>query len=240
VDNSGKIALPKMELPPTELLRAFIPDQEYIRSVEHTSVEFRLVYQGPLVSQKSGGGGSRIAEKHAIRKVFHKQLQKVWQQRRVLDFYLQERCSAEPSGNIVKFRIADKWINKYSKYGFRFLPLITEEAGLACSIDILFLRPDPPGKIRDSSGDIDNRIKVLLDGLRTPRYPDEAKGLSPDPDENPFFVLLEDDSLITEMKITTDRLLTADVVDENVLLIIDVNLLVVNPTTTREFFEFYV
>jgi hypothetical protein len=31
---------------------------------------------------------------------------------------------------------------------------------------------------------------------------------APDPEENPFFCLLEDDNLITRVSVTTDRLLT--------------------------------
>jgi hypothetical protein len=222
-------------LPRVQLLKFSSPDAD----AKGTSVEFRLVYQGPLPSQKSGGT-SRIPEKQAIRKAMHKQLAKVWQQRRVLAFYMAERDSAGESGQITKFRIADKWIDKYTKFGFRFLPLVTEEAGLACSLDILFLRPDIPGKIIDSTGDIDNRIKVLFDGLRMPRYPEEIRGYTPDADENPFFCLLEDDTLINEVKITTDRLLTAPVGDDDVLLVIYVKMLVVNPVTSREYLEFYV
>jgi hypothetical protein len=37
-------------------------------------MEFRLVYEGPLKAAGSGRGGSRTAEKHAIRKNIHKQL----------------------------------------------------------------------------------------------------------------------------------------------------------------------
>jgi len=60
-----------------------------------------------------------------------------------------------------------------------------------------------------SGGDIDNRIKVLFDGLRVPKYDSELKNLAPEEGENPLFCLLEDDdSLITSIKITTDRLLT--------------------------------
>ena len=36
----------------------------------------------------------------------------------------------------------------------------------------------------------------------------QVKGLAPGPDEDPFFCLLQNDQLITEVKVTTDRLLT--------------------------------
>lgn len=49
-------------------------------------------------------------------------------------------------------------------------------------------------------------------------------------DENPFFVLLEDDSLITKVSVTTDRLLTPQADGEHindVHLIIGVRVIVV-------------
>ena len=51
------------------------------------------------------------------------------------------------------------------------------------------------------------RIKVLFDALRVPTD-NEIRGFTPEQDEVPFMCLLEDDSLISEFKVTTDRLLT--------------------------------
>jgi hypothetical protein len=79
--------------------------------------------------------------------------------------------------------------------------------GVACALDILFLRRDEPGSLIKSGGDIDNRIKVLFDAMRIPQASEELKGTRPDQDEEPFFCLLEDDRLITEVKVTTDKLL---------------------------------
>jgi len=59
----------------------------------------------------------------------------------------------------------------------------------------------------NSQGDIDNRVKVLLDALKTPKTCDEIQ-CSPESGENPFFCLLEDDSIVTSLNVTTDRLLT--------------------------------
>ena len=59
----------------------------------------------------------------------------------------------------------------------------------------------------------------------------ELGGLPIEPDENPFFCLLEDDSLITSVSITTDRLLIPQDSGEkihNVELVIHVS--VVNPS----------
>jgi len=73
-------------------------------------------------------------------------------------------------------------------------------------VDILFLRRDNPGGLIKTGGDIDNRIKVLFDGLRMPDNHNQVPE-PPGPGENPFHCLLENDSLITDVCITTDQLL---------------------------------
>jgi hypothetical protein len=88
------------------------------------------------------------------------------------------------------------------------VPLIREEHFHFCSLDVLFLRRDRPGNLVKSGGDLDNRIKVLFDALTVPGD-NATAGLEgePGPDERPFFCLLQDDNLITDVSITTDRLL---------------------------------
>jgi len=87
------------------------------------------------------------------------------------------------------------------------VPIVTKAGGYSCSLRILFLRRDNPGHLIASGGDIDNRLKVLFDGLRMPDTVGELGALPLEADENPFFCLLEDDSLITSVTVTTDRLL---------------------------------
>jgi hypothetical protein len=65
-----------------------------------------------------------------------------------------------------------------------------------------------PGNLIRSGGDNRQRIKVLFDGLRLPQECGEVAGASPEQGEDPFFCLFQDDSLITEVHVTTDRLLT--------------------------------
>ena len=59
-------------------------------------------------------------------------------------------------------------INHIVCNGNRFVPLVSKAGGFTCSLDILFLRRDDPEGPIESGGDIDNRLKVLLDGLRMP------------------------------------------------------------------------
>ncbi len=95
---------------------------------------------------------------------------------------------------------------RYERGGILFVPLINELFGLVCTLDILFLRRDKPGAIVTKGGDIDNRVKTLIDALRVPKHADEMRG-SPDA-VSPLFCLMADDALITELSVVTDRLLT--------------------------------
>jgi hypothetical protein len=65
-------------------------------------VEFRLVYEGPLDSQKSQ---SRVREKQAIRRALHPQLKELWK---------QFPCLSTNLGY---------WADQYHRHGFRFVLL---------------------------------------------------------------------------------------------------------------------
>lgn len=182
-------------------------------------VQFRLVYQGKL--HAASPSETRVKEKHAIRKSLHRQLSELWKVRPFLKHYPER----------------DKRVfERFVRCGYRFVPLIGSGGGpdifrppVACALDILFLRRDHPGDLIRSGGDIDNRVKVLFDALRMPQDCNELGGETPAPGEDPFFCLLEDDRLITEVKITTDRLLMPVGPDErlsDVHLVIHVRTLV--------------
>jgi hypothetical protein len=94
----------------------------------------------------------------------------------------------------------------FTREQFRFVPLVAKRLKLVCFLDITFLRREAPGQLIKYGGDIDNRIKTLLDSLRVPEA-GEIKSLTPDVTENPFYCLLEDDSLVTGFQVKTERLL---------------------------------
>jgi hypothetical protein len=197
----------------------------YGGEVNSNLMEFRLIYKGPLPAE--GAGGSRAREKHTLRKHFHKQLRELWRQHP--DLREQAECyftvTTTPD-NMVCYpgpgfpqitRVpqgtpgAKTWLehlaDDHQRCGGRFVPIVTKAGGYSCSLRILFLRRDNPGHLIASGGDIDNRLKVLFDGLRMPDTVGELGALPLEADENPFFCLLEDDSLITSVTVTTDRLL---------------------------------
>jgi hypothetical protein len=102
----------------------------------------------------------------------------------------------------------ETFARRFSRCGFRFVPLVNRELKLICGLEILFLRRENPGDLILRGGAIDNRIKTLLDALRIPENGTELPlNAVPDADEDPFFCLLENDSLVTDLNITTDRLL---------------------------------
>jgi hypothetical protein len=184
-------------------------------------VEFHLVYQGKLPA--AGQSNTRAREKQDIRKVFHKQLASLWNTHPFLiDFMkIDERQAREREGKFVgpypdvPPRVLE-FADRYARCGYRFMPLVSQWFGCSCALDILFLRRDGPGSLIKSGGDIDNRLKVLFDGLRMPQTCDEVCGDSPNQDENPFYCLLEDDKLISKVQVETNWLLTPTTTGEHI------------------------
>jgi hypothetical protein len=81
---------------------------------------------------------------------------------------------------------------------------------MIAKLQVFFLRPEAPGNLITQGGDIDNRLKTLFDALRMPRVVAELPtNDTPREGEDPFFCLLEDDALITEIDVKTDMLLDA-------------------------------
>lgn len=165
------------------------------------TVEFRLLYQGVLPAN------GNVADKFLIRRQLHPQLQHFWSEHPTLRD-MAERWGAvgasetgRPAFEMGIERFADIRVN-----GFRFLPLSREEWFFRCSLDVLFLRREKPGRVF-MRGDIDNRLKTLFDALRMPHTELEFGGETPRSSEDPFYVLLQDDELIADVAVTTDRLL---------------------------------
>ena len=180
-------------------------------------MKFRLTYEGDMfgASQRK----TRAGHKHEIRRALHPQLKQLWAANR----YLRESeieidpkkhksakripSSRTPWGSSAKRGpMAQVLADRYENFGYRFVPLVRGDLSVTCSIDILFLRRDVPGAVI-KSGDIDNRLKTFLDALRMPRSAGELGGANPRRGENPFYCLLEDDSLITRVALETDVLL---------------------------------
>ncbi len=142
--------------------------------------------------------------KHAIRKHFHPQLKNLWQQIPL---------------NSCKANLIDRFDGKLGEMqlsktlgNFRFAPLVSSLQGwdLVAKLDILFLRPSQPGDLIKNGGDLDNRIKILVDSLKIPSRDDLPPNADPDDTETPFYVLLEDDALVVGLGIETETLLQSE------------------------------
>jgi hypothetical protein len=172
-------------------------------------MDFMLRYRGPLASN----GTNR--EKHSIRTSLHSQLKELCGQQPLLEKALSEEL---PQGVHRGREVSVPRPLKIMFYqvplgGFRFVPIIHRPHELACSLDILFLRREKAGAIIHHGGDIDNRLKTLLDGLRMPHETSELAGVTPDASDQRVYRLLEDDSLITRLSISTYQLF--EPLDEN-------------------------
>jgi hypothetical protein len=101
----------------------------------------------------------------------------------------------------------DRLADEFSRCGFRFAPLVNKWTGLGVGLNILILRRSEPFAIFGASGDLDGRVKTLIDALRMPQQCSEVNGQSPSDDEDPFYCLLEDDHMIYEFAVDSGRLL---------------------------------
>jgi hypothetical protein len=68
----------------------------------------------------------------------------------------------------------------------------------------LFLRHEPPGKVYQG-GDMDGRIKTLLDGLAMPQHKEQVQA-APAGTPDLVYCLLEDDSMLSGLSVESDRL----------------------------------
>ncbi|MGD9944775.1 MAG: hypothetical protein AB7L76_02385 [Burkholderiaceae bacterium] len=157
-------------------------------------MEFRLVYEGPLHGQ-----GAKAPHKWEIRRALHPQLERLWSEPPLNA--ARERLLAYPPQAVPSSIIVEK-------DGLRFAPLVSRRLNLYAELSVLLFRQQPRGTLITDGGDIDNRLKTLLDGLRVPRGANEGRqdaGSFAEPD--PFFCVLEDDSLVTKVTVESEQLL---------------------------------
>lgn len=187
------------------------------------SMKLQLVYSGPLPSRGQDPGSGKFDGKagriHEIRRQFHPQLKHFWE----TSSYLQKTAAPTEMSHMSPIGASEFIWGGYKKEGiplvqhvadnfkengYRFAPLVCEEWSLSCDLHILFLRRDPPGAVVHH-GDLDNRLKSLIDGLRKPNGANEVREHpTPGAEEDPFYVLLQDDKLITGFRVETGVLLT--------------------------------
>lgn len=200
-------------------------------------MRFHLIYSGPL---SASGNKSKIDEAAKIRAALSSQIEQLWKKHHALSVLLKE--AAIPPQNVgVTISMGPQGLMRPREValqgglGFQdlliafdvgtrqFLPLVRSSLHLNCEIDILFLRQQDPGALISQGGDIDNRVKTLLDALRMPSGDEEAR--APSLGAGLLYCLMESDTLVSRLNIDTDRLLFAESEKPNeVHLVIEISL----------------
>jgi hypothetical protein len=186
-------------------------------------MKFTLTYDGEL---KSNGNPKH---KWEIRKSLSPQLAELWAIDPILKYAKSHRYIPLDAGGVYVTErhhsdVGDPELSPdkipYEKYidtcsnierkGWSFLPLVRESLALHCALNIRFLRKEPPGRVYPGrvyqGGDLDNRIKTLLDALQMPN--DDQIISDARPSNDIIFCLLEDDALISGLNVQADRLLS--------------------------------
>jgi hypothetical protein len=179
-----------------------------------TPMKFRLVYHGPI--RPHNRGMDLLSHKHVIRAVFHRQLCEFWKKN---DAFCNSTLSvkqfrslpnmgfnmAEETKPLIELVRTEYSANCRGANGYEWVPLILKNYAVSCELDILLLfRGMKPGPL--DNGDVDNRVKTVVDALRQPD-PQTVQHLRPPRvNESPFFVLLQDDSIVSRLTVETDTL----------------------------------
>ncbi len=187
-------------------------------------MKFTLIYDGHL---PSAGNKVKSYPASEIRNVFHDQLADLWDGHAVMrglartarvhseglrDLALTKGVPIQPEYKEpippVPHGYVDLCASILVPNVGGFIPLIRHSLNLSCAIDILFLRHEEPFSLMKQGGDLDGRLKTLFDGLRMPDPNNIYIGA--DPIDDPLYVVLEDDALISDFSVRSGKLLGRD------------------------------
>lgn len=185
-------------------------------------MNFRLIYQGQLFASGNDvgrQGPGRAAHKHQIRQELHPQIKELWQYPPLNQSFGKSEAPSYP-----QYLDPSHERGQMIRGQHKFVALVRSDLELTAELDIIFLRREFPGTAILQGGDLDNRLKTLLDALRLPKDRHEIpESFTPQPDECPLFCLLEDDCLVTSIKISAGLLLNSKVDKSDVHLVIHVS-----------------
>jgi hypothetical protein len=196
-------------------------------------MKFTLTYDGSL---PASANKSKNQAKWDIRKEFDPQLRDLWashpalielqrddnryfprqggaQLRQEHHLYRGKAAYKQPSANSGLIDLCAP----IEKHGAIFKPLIRETFALHCGLRILFLRQEAAGKVYQG-GDIDGRIKTLVDALTMPQHSEQViEGSS-----TPIYCILEDDSMVSGLQVESERLLGKELPKDYVRIVVEV------------------
>lgn len=135
-------------------------------------MEFRLTYEGPLLATANDRlkppNPNREKSIHNIRREMHSQLAELWTRHPILKFkqvkryhsWSEDYLSHGPgsvttvTGDVNLTTVTwegmtgvEAQAKRFSKCGFRFVPLVCELFNTVCSLAILFIRREDPGHL---------------------------------------------------------------------------------------------
>jgi hypothetical protein len=196
-------------------------------------MKFRIVYEGQLFSSQPKENDKLSAKeigitnhKHQIRQQINGQLKNLFKKHPVLSaFKYCPKCGLNHAfktkggvqiGTHKEFNLTETILEntlikhenlKLGSENYAFCPLVSSALNLRCSLDILLLRLDQVAGVY-KSGDLDNRLKTLIDGLTMPSSKDQIPGTEHAPTKmmDPFYTILADDNIIDSLKVETDTL----------------------------------
>ena len=169
-------------------------------------MKFRLHYRGRLKSNGSSG------DKQQLRREFHPQLADLWSRSPLV--HQAEQFLSPHNREMCVVRNVGDWM---------FSAVVSKTHHLVADLDIVLMRPEEPGSLVTQGGDIDNRLKTLLDALTIPKGNQIPVSDTQSPDESSLHCLFEDDNLITGLNVRVDRLLGSQDPSE-VLIVIHVDI----------------
>jgi hypothetical protein len=196
------------------------------REIGHTwglpVMKFNLTYEGAL---PSSGNNSKPEDVGRIRKHVHPQIVDLWANHPALAYVNENRhfpksggatftqMHHDHPGAIAPVLRADSpafggheildLCEEIGKFGCQFRPLVRNTYALHCGLKILFLRKEDPGRVYQG-GDIDGRMKTLLDALAMPQHKEQVFSQG-----DLIYCLMEDDSMISGLGVESERLLGA-------------------------------
>src|SRR6266851_10140679 len=167
-------------------------------------MRFHLLFEGPLPSTGNANPKqprpAKLAAIWAIRDSVNRQLLHLVSTHPALS------GRSGPSRVLRHALIPPVWVE-----GYRFFALARPGFRVKCGPKIDLLVNHHPGSVLTKTGDLDNRLKTLFDGLRIPASLQEIKGhkTQQELDADEYVCLLQDDALITSLQIEVIRNLAA-------------------------------
>ena len=156
-----------------------------------------MVYRQEIPSGQTRG---QLGIKQDIRRAFNVYLRNVWKNEKRLKEFMGRGL---PSVRYpVKRSAPDDEQNPFYQTelcGFSWIPLVSRRNRLKVDLRIELLGES--ARVLKPKGDLDNRLKVVMDGLRMVRQSGEIEPADKGQGKN-LFVLLEDDSLIRTLDVT--------------------------------------